>query len=106
MLTEIPPTSRAADIAIEVRCYDFPHRWLINSRRTADWYLVDIEDNDGLGECACDGFQIRFCTALKHRETPKYRCFHIEYVREHVRSILGDQFPEAASQEMATLQPA
>jgi hypothetical protein len=48
-------------------------------------YLVDLESNDGIGECGCDGWQITMHTRLQEGEDnpDRLRCYHVKRALIH-----------------------
>lgn len=66
-------------------------RFHVQSRREPDrFYLVDLTDYDGNGQCACENFQIRLRPDIENANVTPLRCHHIDAARKHFMEEAGE----------------
>jgi hypothetical protein len=63
--------------AFKIRPFDSPFRQLVHSEHTSRWFLVDLDENDGLGWCGCEAFEFN----------SEKRCSHIKALRRHLAKL-------------------
>ena len=76
------------------KLYDAPTRYIFDATKKDSAHVVDLTENDYIGECSCEHFQmkvlplLREATRSEREASPsKYRCKHIVAVREGVTNI-------------------
>ena len=70
----------------EVEPYDCESRFLVRSAsRRDEIHLVDLEENDGRGECSCEDWHFR--QGDYHLWQKPYECRHIKAAKAYIERI-------------------
>jgi hypothetical protein len=72
---------------LTVKFFDQPHTFHVKSESREGWYVVDLIENRGLGNCTCPHFCGRLFPEYRivdgtTKDKRRFRCKHIKACRE------------------------
>jgi len=77
---------------LKVEPYDCEHRFLVWSETRPDIaHLVDLEENDGRGQCSCEDWEFQNVNYFLWQKP--YECKHITYCKMLKSKLKSDSNP-------------